>query len=279
MIKIISKHNENILSYLTNFEGLNFNKIQSLFRKKDIKVNKKRVTNDYWICIGDEILLYADYNEFFNIPVIYEDKNIVIVDKPKKIEVISENRSISLINLINPKFFAVHRLDFNTEGLVVIAKNEESKNILDECFKESKVNKEYATICKNVPKNENDIFEDYLLKNDCKVEISSKMKKDSKKIITEIQLLSKKKNYSLLKVSLKTGRTHQIRAHLAFHNLFILGDEKYGDFKTNKLLGLKTQILKCYKLSFDLENTKLSYLNGKLFETNIDRIKEYFNNL
>lgn len=279
MIRLISKHNENILSYLVNFEGLNFNKIQALFRKKDIKVNKKRISSDYWLNVGDEILLYANFNEFFTIPTVFEDKNIIIVDKPKKIETISDDRDISVINIINPSFYPVHRLDYNTEGLLVIAKNEASKEILDNCFKEGKVSKNYITICKNLPKKEEETFEDYLIKNDNKVEICSKMKKEAKKVVTQIKLLSKNKNYSLLDVSLKTGRTHQIRAHLAFHNLFVLGDEKYGDFKTNKILGLKNQILKCYKLSFDTKNTKLDYINERVFETNIDRIEDLFEKL
>lgn len=280
MIKLISKRKENILQYLNDFEGLNYNKIQALFRKRDVKVNGKRVDANYMLSENDEITLYSYYENFFKIKIIYEDENIIIIDKPKKLEVISETRDISLLNIINKDFFVVHRIDFNTEGLVVLAKNLSSKKELDFAFKNGLVNKSYITICKNIPLEKNVVFSDFLIKNENKVKVTKNKSREAKSVITEIYTIKTKGNYSLLNVNLKTGRTHQIRAHLAFHNLFVLGDDKYGDFTTNKKLNLKSQILKCYKLSFNFsENSLLSYLNSQIFKTNFVEIEDYFNNL
>lgn len=279
MIKIISKKQENILKYLTEYEGLGFNKIQALFRKRDIKVNGKKANSNIIVNLGDLIEIFCKNNYFFNIETIYEDENIIIVNKPKKLEVISQTKNIDLLNLINPNFYAVHRIDFNTEGLVIFAKNLESKNELDSAFKNSHVQKSYITICKNHPEKDKITFQDYLIKNDKNVKIYKTNEKNSKIILTQIKCLKKKNSFCLLDVNLLTGRTHQIRAHLAFHNLPVLGDEKYGDFKTNKSLNLKNQILKCYKIRFENLNGKLSYLNNKTFETNFDEILTFFEKL
>ncbi len=279
MITIYSKKKQNIEKYLTNFEGLGFNKIQALFRKKDIKVNGKRVDNNFELDINDKIEIYCKNDYFFNIKTIFEDENIIIVFKPKKLEVISQTKNISLINLINPNYFAVHRIDFNTEGLVVLAKNLQAKTELDNSFKNSKIQKTYITICKNYPTKDEMTFEDYLVKNENIVKIYPNQMHGSKIVKTQIKCLKKHNGFCLLSVNLLTGRTHQIRAHLAFHNLPVLGDEKYGDFKTNKKFNLKNQILMCYKLCLNGFENCLQYLNGKTFEISYFNIEEYFDNL
>jgi len=161
MILIKVKKEDNLINYLVNYEGLSFNKIKQLLRKKDIKLNDKRVNEDTLVKINDNIILYAKENYFFDIKIIYNDNNIIVVDKPKKLEVISENKNIDLIRLINKDYFAVHRLDFNTEGLVIIAKNLETKNELDNEFKKNNIEKYYITICKNIPKNKEITFINY----------------------------------------------------------------------------------------------------------------------
>ena len=280
MICLKVKKNDFLVNYLVNFEGLNYNKVKQLLKQKDIKVNNKRIKEDLFIKIDDEIILYSKENYFFNINKIYEDENILIVDKPKKLEVISTTKNIDLINLINRNYYAVHRLDFNTEGLVVIAKNIESKIEIDNVFKNSKVEKIYITICKNKPKENELTFSDYILKENNISKIFNNNVKNSKKCITKIKLENFKDNYSLLKVNLITGRTHQIRTHLAFHNLFVLGDEKYGDFKINKKLNLNNQILKCISLKFNFDkNSFLNYLNNKNFNTTFENIINFFEKL
>lgn len=279
MLKLIVKKEDNILKYLNIFEGLGFNKIQALFRKKEIKVNGKKVNSDFFVKKGDIIEIFCKENYFFNIKTVYEDDNIIIVNKPKKLEIITETKNISLLNLINPNFFAVHRLDFNTEGLVLIAKNETSKNELDIAFKNSNIKKTYITICKNYPTENQMIFKDYIEKFNNFVKIYANKTINSKIVKTKIECLKKQNGYSLIKVDLLTGRTHQIRAHLAFHNLFVLGDEKYGNFIENKKLNLKNQILRCYKLELTNLGKNLEYLNNKIFEIDFSDISSYFDNL
>ena len=277
MIEINVKTKITLENLLQN-EGFNYNKIKALFRKKDIKVNGEKVNTNVNLKEGDNVKIYA--KSLYNIPVVYEDEKIIIVDKPKKLEVISETKSLSLLNLISHNYFAVHRLDYNTEGLVVFAKNLETKNELDFAFKNQLVDKTYVTICLNKPQKSEMLIEDYLLKENNKVKIFKSQVKGSKVCKTKISLLEFKNGYSLLKVNLLTGRTHQIRAHLAFYNLFVLGDEKYGDFKTNKLLNLKSQILKCTNLKFHLnKGSDLYYLNNLNFSLNIESIENLFKDI
>lgn len=280
MIKLTCRKNEKLINYLTQVEGLSFSMVNKLLRQKDIRINNVKTNINKDIFIGDELTLFIKEDKLFNIKRIYEDENIIVVNKPKKLEVISETKDISLLNIINPNYFAVHRLDFNTEGLVIFAKNEESKIILDEAFKNGLIDKFYVTICKNKPKNNEELFTDYLIKENNKVRVFKTQVKKSKICKLNMSLIKANKEYSLLKIKLLTGRTHQIRAQLASHNLFVLGDEKYGDFKTNKILNLKNQILKCYKLKFNFsKNNKLFYLNNLNFETDYENILNYFNNL
>ena len=279
MLKLITKKEEKLFKYLNQYEGLGFNKIQALFRKKDIKINGKRAKEDQFLNVGDQIELYCPFNYFFDIKKIYEDDNILIVFKPKKLEVVSQTKNISLLNLLNPEYFAVHRLDFNTEGLVVFAKNLISKHELDNAFKNSEIEKHYITICKNFPYTNELTFQDFLVKNEKNVKIYKNQVPNSKKIITKIKVLKKSKDFCLLDINLLTGRTHQIRAHLSFHNLPVVGDEKYGDFQTNKKLQLKSQILRCYQIKFNNFKNNLKYLNDKKFVITTDDIYKHFEQL
>ncbi|MGN1208279.1 MAG: RluA family pseudouridine synthase [Christensenellales bacterium] len=276
MITLYAKKHENVLKYLTEFEGLGFNKIQALFRKKDIKINGVRKDDKAILNIGDQIEIFCKNDYFFRIETVYEDNNIIILNKPKKLEVVSETKNISLLNLINPSYFAVHRLDFNTEGLVIFAKNTQAKAELDLAFSESKINKHYVTICKNYPQSQEQTFEDFLVKENKLVKVFKTKVANSKKIITKIKCLEKQNGFCLVDVNLVTGRTHQIRAHLAFHNLPVLGDEKYGDFKLNKKLNLKNQILRCYQISFNQMTNCLANLSGKTFNICFDDITSFF---
>lgn len=279
-MKLICKKNSNLICYLNEMEGLGYNKIQALIRKKDIRINGNKVKEDCKIFIGDVIELFAPNNFLFKYEIIYEDDNVVIVNKPKKLEVVSETKDISLINLINPNYYAVHRLDYNTEGLVVIAKNLESKKSLDEAIKNRKVDKQYVTICKNTPLLNEKTFKDYHIFNDGKAKISNKKLDGYSEIITKVETLKTKNNFSLLLVDLITGKSHQIRSHLAFHNLYVLGDEKYGDFNINKKLNLKNQILRAVKLTFHFDTNDILYnLNNKTFSVDYTDIQDYFESL
>ena len=295
-ININEKNNGKKLNNILQreFPALSLNTIYKALRKKDIRVNDVRINENITLHTGDVVKVFIADEFLFanksnittfanssyssvNIPVIYEDGNILIVDKPAEIEVTGDN---SLTTILSAKYgFAVypcHRLDRNTTGLTLFAKNKQSEQILFDKFKNHEIEKHYICKVYGIPPKKHAILNDYLFKDNKKsmVYISSTHKKGYQNIITEYFVLSSNKsdNTSILEVILHTGRTHQIRAHLAFIGYPIIGDGKYGRNDINKKFKCKIQNLCSYKMKFKFNESaqQLNYLNGKEFEkTNI----------
>ena len=225
---------------LDNFNGLTLNTIYKALRKKDIRINNIKVNENCNLNEGDEITLYITDNflyKSFDLNIVYEDDNIVVINKPEEIEVVSNNKEeITLTKLIQNNYNSIefpapcHRLDRNTTGLVVFAKNKESLEILLEKFKNMEIEKHYKCTVYKIPTIKEQKLEAYLFKDSKKsmVYISDEPKKGYLKIVTSYKVLSenKKDNTSILDITLHTGRTHQIRAHLAYIGHPIIGDRK-----------------------------------------------------
>lgn len=277
-IIVSKKYDEKKLNsfLLDSFDGLKLNTLYKALRKKDVRVNDIKVSDNVIIHAGDIIKIFIPDDQLFNknnfkVSIVYEDDNIVIVNKPAEIEVVGEDSLTAELGKYynNASIFPCHRLDRNTTGLVLFAKSEEALNILLEKFKNREIEKHYKALVYGIPHKKEDTLTAYLFKDAKKslVYISDVPKKGYEKIITSYKVINfnNKNNTSLLDINLHTGKTHQIRAHLAHVGYPIIGDGKYGDREINKKFGYKyQQLCSCsLKFCFKTDAGILNYLNDK----------------
>lgn len=227
--------------------GLKFGRLMKLFRDKDIKVNGKRINGDVSVKKGDIIEVYFDA-ESKDISVVFADDDILVCDKPAGIESVA---FFEKVKSVYPTAIFTHRLDRNTSGLMIFALNERAYEELFRGFKERAFDKEYVACVYGHFAEPCGILKDYLVKDDKKgkVKVYKDRKNGSVMIETGYKELARGKRTSVLSVKLYTGRTHQIRAHLAFYGHFIIGDGKYGDDRINRELGINRQLLRAVKLT------------------------------
>ena len=287
------------------------NLMYKYIRLKRIKINGKRCEISTRLNVGDEIQLYIN-DEFFETPkddsfmsvspsidVIYEDENIILVDKPSGLVVHedADNSIDTLINRIKRYLYdkkeydpnnelsftpaLCNRIDRNTSGIVICAKNAESLRVLNEKIKNRELHKYYLCVCLGILGKKQDTLKNYLFKDEKSktVHIENTKRPCNKQILTKYKVLKEKNNLSLIEIDLLTGRTHQIRAHMAYIGHPLLGDGKYGINKVNKKYSVTVQALCAYRLAFDFKTDAgiLEYLNNKSFEAKEPWfVKKYF---
>ena len=284
-------------------KGLPASMMYKLIRTKKIKVNRKRTEQNYILCEGDEIQLFIK-EEFFDSPekdtdalfkilpklnILYEDENIMLLNKRPGVLVHEDDSAGDNTLVMHLKAYLAqkgeydpkseqsfapalcNRIDRNTGGIVIAAKNAESLRVMNEKIKNNMLTKTYVCLVQGVPTPRKATLHAYLRKNskDNLVEVRDKEFAGSKEIITVYRVLNTYGNEkALLEVDLITGRTHQIRAHMAHIGHSLVGDGKYGVNRNDKAKGYKYQALYAYKLYFkSSENDNiLSYLEGKTFK-------------
>ena len=285
---------------------------QKYIRLKRIKLAGKRVSRDTRLNEGDVLQLYIN-DEFFDTPsqdnayltvaapklnIVYEDENLLLVDKRPGLAVHPHDGAEygkTLIDHIQAYLYAKHewrpreenaftpalcnRIDRNTGGIVIAAKNAEALRILNQKIKDREIDKRYLAIVEGTPKPKEGVLKGYLFKDAVKnrVFVTDTPQAGSKSCETRYRVLQSKNGLSLVECELVTGRTHQIRAQFAHAGHPLLGDGKYG--KLDKRYTRTYQALYSYQLSFRFTTDAgcLAYLDGSQFRVEkVDFVEEYF---
>lgn len=297
--------------------GIPKSMLYKALRTKKIKLNGKRTDGSGMLSEGDVVSCYLK-DEFFNdaektsgradrfsfmsaseeLSAVYEDTNILIVYKPAGLVVHDDDKNTAdtlIARVIRYLYVSgsyspesensftpalCNRLDRNTSGLVIAAKNAAALREVNRLIRENRIHKSYYCITAGKPPKKQDTVKAYHFKpaGSKTVKVSAKKLPGYRDIITKYNVLASKGRLCLVKIDLITGRTHQIRAHMALIGAPLLGDDKYGLPDVNRQYNEKYQRLCAYRLEFEPEkDTLFSYLSGKCFTCNVPEfITKYF---
>lgn len=283
------------------------------FRLKRIKINGKRAEPAYRLLEGDLVQLYIN-DEFFETPseeeaykkiknprlsIVYEDEHILLADKAPGMVVHADEQGDADTLIAHIQAYLVqsgqwdpadalsftpalcNRIDRNTGGIVIAAKTAEALRVMNDKIKNHELQKRYLCVVHGTPKPPKGLIENYLRRDEKRkqVELFERPVPGAKIAKTVYRTLTSRNGLSLVECTLLTGRTHQIRAHMASLSCPLLGDGKYGRNEQNKRYGETGQLLYSYQLTFDFKSDAgaLQYLNGKTFLVrNVPFVKKYF---
>jgi len=287
--------------------------LQKYIRIKRVKVNNKGAKREYKLVVNDMVQMYIN-DEFFDKPteenvylkitdpsldILYEDNNIILVNKPVGILCHSDEGfdHSSVIARLQAYLYQTgewrpreensftpalcNRIDRNTSGIVVAAKNAEALRIINEKFKLLEIDKYYLTIVHGIPTPPETELKGFIFKDAVKnkVFVTENSQPGSKTAIMKYKTIASQNNLSLLECKLITGRTHQIRAQLAHAGYPILGDGKYGNGRLDKNFNETKQALCSYKILFNFKSDAgtLNYLNKQIYRlSSVSFVDKYF---
>lgn len=266
------KKNQKIRDFLLNY-GFSKPITNQIIKNKDIKIDGKRLCEDDMVFAGQTVVVFAPEKPSARFSVIFEDENVIVLDKGCDIEVQGKDSLESAI----PGSIAVHRLDRNTTGVMIMAKNEEAAEALKQAFKDKTVQKTYVCEVFGRPNFKGEVQKAYLVKdaNRSEVKIYPNFVQKSVLIETKFKTVKVGEQTSLVTAELLTGRTHQIRAQLAYLGFPIIGDGKYGKNEINRKFKEKYQKLHCFSLKIKKINKKFEYLQNKEFISKPEWAKKY----
>lgn len=274
-MKIKANKEIRIDKYLSDlFEEIPREKVKDFIKDEKIKINNKKIKPSYKLILEDEIEISDKLfekekieAEDMNLKIIYENEDYAIIDKDENVIVHPAGSIVSgtLVNGLLDYFGydnlshiggddrpgIVHRLDKDTTGLMVIAKNNSSYKYLKNLFETRKIDKEYLAICNGIFQKKSGTIQTFMDRdpnNRRKMAVTN----SGRDAISKYEVISENNGYSLVKIKILTGRTHQIRVHMTYINHPLLGDPVYGNVKHK--FNLDHQLLHCHKLGFTDKN-------------------------
>ena len=264
MIQLVSDKRQNLREFTDNTYAQGSFYFDTLLKNKDIKINGQRVGKNVLLEAGDVVAYYTTPKQESRtaFSIVYEDEHVLVIDKESGVN--SEAVFAALCR--ERECYFIHRLDRNTKGLMIFALHTGAESALLQAFREKQVEKRYHALCFGIPNPPSAVLTAYLKKDEKRalVQVFDGAQKGAERIVTEYTTLETGDGVCKLEVCLHTGKTHQIRAHLAHIGCPIVGDMKYGDERKNKERQMARQCLIAKKLRIDSDGI-LAYLKAKTF--------------